>query len=47
MPPLNPIARRRYRENNFGKGAGISRSERKTTAIIPRKKNKTGGVNTF
>ena len=35
------------KELKLGKGAGISRSERKTTAIVPRKKKSTGGVSTF
>ena len=34
-------------ENSFGKGAGISKSERRKTPMVPRKKNRTGGVNTF
>ena len=43
IPPLKPIANRRYRENNLGRGLGISRSELQRTATIPRKKNNIGG----
>ncbi len=46
-PPLKPIAKRRYSENNLGKGEGISRSDLSRTAKPPRKKKRTGGVNTF
>jgi hypothetical protein len=46
-PPLNPIARRRYSENNLGSGEGISRSDLRSTANAPRKKKRIGGVKTF
>jgi hypothetical protein len=46
-PPLNPIAKRRYREKSFGKGCGISRSDLTQIAIMPTKKNKTGGLRIF
>jgi hypothetical protein len=46
-PPLNPIASKRFIENNFGKGAGISSSDLKKIASIPRKKKSTGGFNIF
>ena len=44
---INPIARSRYKENSFGNGAGISKSDLKNTAIVPIKKKSTGGANTF
>ena len=47
MPPLKPMAKRRYKENNFGSGEGISRSDLTRTASDPQKKKRTGGVNIF
>ena len=47
MPPLNPIAKSRYNEKSFGNGAGISKSDLKSTDIAPIKKNSTGGASTF
>ncbi len=46
-PPLKPIAKRRYSENSFGKGAGISRSDLSKTANAPKKKKRIGGLRTF
>jgi hypothetical protein len=37
----------RYRDNNLGKGAGISRSDLTKTATMPKKKNKIGGFRIF
>ena len=47
IPPLKPIARRRYKEKRLGNGAGISKSDLKSTDIAPIKKKRTGGANTF
>jgi hypothetical protein len=43
-PPLKPMDNSKYSENNFGKGWGISKSDFKKTASIPKKKNNTGGL---
>jgi hypothetical protein len=44
-PPLNPMAKSRYREINFEEFWGISKSLFKYTAIIPKtKKSKAGFV---
>jgi hypothetical protein len=34
----------RYRDRNLGIGWGISRSDRTSTAAMPRKKNRMGGL---
>jgi len=47
MPPLNPIANKRYKEKSLGNGAGISKSDLHNTAITPIKKNNTVGANIF
>ena len=47
IPPLKPIAKSRYREKSLGSGAGISKSDLKSTDIAPIKKKRTGGANTF
>ena len=47
MPPLKPIASRRYKENSFGKGAGISKSDLRAYAIAPKKKKSIGGLKAF
>ena len=46
-PPLKPIASNKYNENNFGIGGGISKSDLTNTAIMPKKKNKIGGLRTL
>ena len=47
IPPLKPIASKRYKEKSLGNGAGISKSDLKSTEIAPVKKKSTGGANTF
>ena len=47
MPPLKPIASKRYKENNFGNGAGISKSDFRAYAIAPKKKKSIGGLKAF
>ena len=47
IPPLKPIAKSKYKEKSFGKGAGISKSDLKNIEIAPIKKNNTGGANIF
>lgn len=46
-PPCKPIAINKYKENSFGKGCGIDKSDFKKTASIPKKKNRIGGFKIF
>ena len=46
-PPLKPMAKSKYKENNLGKGWGMSRSDLRNTAIMPIKKKRTGGLRTL
>ncbi|EKR99567.1 hypothetical protein LEP1GSC125_3362 [Leptospira mayottensis 200901122] len=46
-PPLKPMAKRRYIEKNLDSDSGMTKSDLKKTTPIPRKKNNTGGFNTF
>ena len=47
MPPLKPIASSKYKENNFGSGDGISKSDFNAYAIAPKKKKSIGGLKAF
>ena len=44
---MKPIASKRYKENNFGRGAGISKSDFNAYAIAPKKKKSIGGLKAF
>jgi hypothetical protein len=46
-PPLNPIAKSRYKEMNLDEEGGISRSLFNKAAIIPNKKNNRAGLVRF
>ncbi|ABM69520.1 Hypothetical protein A9601_02321 [Prochlorococcus marinus str. AS9601] len=41
------MAKSKYNEKSLGNGAGISKSDLKSTDIAPIKKKRTGGANTF
>ena len=44
IPPLKPIARSKYKEKSFGKGAGISKSDLKNIEIAQLKKTVQVGL---
>ena len=41
------MASKRYKENNFGRGDGISKSDFNAYAIAPKKKKSIGGLRAF